>query len=82
MGLKYQPFNTPSIEALSHDLHMNVPDYERIGSGLIGIGLIRAARHFRGMPRWIFAAMGGAMVTRGLAGKCALYSALHIDRRH
>src|SRR4051812_45838640 len=57
----------------------NVGDSERmisaIGGGVLAlIGLSR-----RSVPGLVFAAVGGALVYRGVTGKCSIYSALGID---
>jgi uncharacterized membrane protein len=56
----------------------NVGQVERILSMLSGVVLI--ARAFRQRSSWdtLAAAAGGALIERGLTGKCALYTALAI----
>ena len=56
----------------------NVGQVERILSILTGVVLI--SRAFRQRSAWdtLAAAGGGALIERGLTGKCALYSALAI----
>jgi uncharacterized membrane protein len=56
----------------------NVGQVERILSMLTGVVLI--SRAFRQRSAWdtVTAAAGGALIERGLTGKCALYSALAI----
>ncbi|MDB6170746.1 MAG: hypothetical protein JWL59_57 [Chthoniobacteraceae bacterium] len=83
MPLTYQPFaQVPAVEELRHDLEMNVSDNERLLSGGIGAGLIAMALSGSGFSRWIVMLLGGALVHRGISGKCALYQHLDVDKRH
>lgn len=92
MPLTYQPFaETPEIQTLAqeirdftHELHMNVPDSERVMSGLAGVGLLVAGIAAREPQwgKWLLMGLGAALVHRGTTGQCAGYRALNIDRRH
>ncbi len=54
MSLTYQPFaETPELQELSHELHMNVPQTERAVSALAGAALIGAALARRGYPELV-----------------------------
>lgn len=83
MSLTYQPFaEIPEIKALSHELHMNVPDSERtlstvVGAGLFSLGLVRS-----GWRRWALLGLGAALVGRGATGQCPGYRCLNLDMRH
>lgn len=83
MSLTYQPFaEMPEIETLSHELHMNVPDDERLLSGLAGIGLVLTALCRAGSGKWLLLGFGGALLRRAVSGECPLYRHLNWDRRH
>jgi uncharacterized membrane protein len=83
MSLTYTPFaDTPAVAALSRDLHMNVPDHERVFSGISGIALIGAALSRSGAGRWLFLLAGAALLRRGWTGHCAVYQSANVDRRH
>jgi hypothetical protein len=64
---------------------VNVNKVERVasvllGAALVGYGLFRALGGGRGRARsTLAAAAGGALVERGLSGRCALYRALRIS---
>jgi len=61
---------------------MNVPDAERVVSGLIGAGFTVAALARGGMARWALLLVGGALLRRALSGRCPLYKRLELDQRH
>lgn len=83
MSLTYQPFaQTPEVDRLSHDLQMNLPDGERVLSGVFGIGLTAAGLARGGVTRWALLLAGGALLRRSLTGRCPLYQHLDLDRRH
>ncbi len=53
MSLTYQPFaQTPAVERLNHDLHMNVSDGERLLGGVLGFGVVAAGLSRDGLVRW------------------------------
>lgn len=82
-SLTYQPFaNTPEVDRLRHDLRMNLPDAERVLSGVIGFGLTAAGLARGGMTRWALLLAGGALLRRSLTGQCPVYQHLDLDRRH
>jgi hypothetical protein len=66
---------------------VNVNKVERVvsvllGAALVGYGLFRALGGGRGRGRarsTLAAAAGGALVERGLSGRCALYRALRVS---
>ncbi len=83
MSLTYQPFaQTPEVDRLRHDLQMNLPDGERVLSGVIGVGLTAAGLARGGLARWALLLAGGALLRRSLTGRCPLYQHLELDRRH
>lgn len=83
MPLTYTPFaDTPSVDRLSEDLHMNLSESERLVSGVAGFGLAAAGLVRGGLTRWALLLLGGALVQRSLSGHCALYERLELDRRH
>ena len=83
MSLTYQPFaQTPDVDRLSRDLQMNLPDGERVASGVLGLGLAAAALARAGFARWALLLPGGALLRRSLSGHCPLYQHLDLDRRH
>ena len=83
MSLTYQPFaETPEVDRLSHELQMNLPDGERVVSGMLGAGLTAAGLARGGFARWALLLVGGALLRRGLSGQCPLYQQLDLDRRH
>ena len=83
MSLTYQPFaQVPEVASLAHDLHMNVPDPERIASGAAGMVLVAAALSHGGILRWPLLIAAVLLIRRGATGECALYRQLGMDRRH
>ena len=83
MTVTYQPFaQTPDVDRLSHDLRMNVPDGERVASGLLSIGLTAVALARGGLTRWALLLAAGALVRRAVTGQCPLYAHLELDKRH
>lgn len=83
MSLTYQPFAVaPEVDRLSHDLHMNLPDDERVLSGVVGLALTAAGFSRNGFTRWALLLAGGALLRRGFAGHCPVYERLDLDRRH
>lgn len=84
MPLTYQPFaQTPEVDRLSRDLQMNVPDSERIASGLLGLWLAAAAERSRsGIARWALLLAGGVLLYRSHNGHCPVYQRLEINKRH
>ncbi len=83
MSLTYQPFaQTPQLDELKHDLQMNVPNRERVPSGVVGASLIAAGLARHGLARWTLLLVGGALLHRALTGHCAVYRQLDVDKRH
>jgi len=83
MSLTYQPFATVSeVNRLGDELHRNVPDIERLASGIAGIGLTTLSQRFGGVIKWGMVLAGGALIRRALSGRCPLYEGIGIDRRH
>lgn len=83
MSLNYQPFaQSEPIDELRRDLDMNVADRERTASVLLGAGLLGFAVTRESNVKWILALLGGALVHRGWTGRCNLYAAMEVDRRH
>ena len=83
MSLTYQPFaEIPQVEILRTDLRMNVPDSERIFSGILGAGAIAASLPRSGAARWVLLAAGAALIARAWSGRCLCYEAQGVDRRH
>ena len=79
MSLTYQPFaQTPEVDRLSHDLQMNLPDGERVLSGVIGFGLTAAGLARGGLTRWALLLAGGALLRRSLTGQVPCLSAPRI----
>jgi hypothetical protein len=83
MSLTYQPFaKFPEIETLSHELHVNVPDEERLYSGVAGLGLCALGMAFPKGIKWLLLGLGAALIHRGTSGHCPLYTRLMRDKRH
>lgn len=85
MALTYQPFaetHDPHLAELDRDLHMNIPDGERLLFGLAGGALILFAGKFRGLPQWLLLAAGTALFRRALRGYSPAYAHLALDPRH
>jgi uncharacterized membrane protein len=84
MSLSYQPFaETPELENLSDELHMNLPDSARAASALGGAALIAAAVPVQSRSlRMLIATLGLAFLYRGVSGRCPWYESRGIDRRH
>jgi uncharacterized membrane protein len=83
MSLTYQPFaEAKPIESLREDLAMNVPDGERVLSGLIGAAFLGLAVNQTGGTRWLSCLVGAALLHRSWSGHCKAYEVLDLDRRH
>ncbi len=83
MSLTYQPFaEIPEVEALSDELKMNVPDQERLYSGLAGVGLCAVGMVFPKGIKWLLLGLGAALIHRGTSGHCAWYAQQLRDKRH
>lgn len=83
MSLTYQPFaEVPEIQALSHELHMNVSDNERTLSALAGASLFVLGLARSDWSKWVLLGLGAALVGRGATGQCLGYRALNMDKRH
>jgi len=83
MSLTYQPFaEAPEIKEWRSDLAMNIPASERLGSVLIGLGLVAATVSLNRAGRLVLVGMGAALIWRGLAGHCPWYDGIGLDRRH
>ena len=83
MALTYQPFaDVPEVAKLAHELHMNVSDGERLGSGFVAVRFLAAGVGRRGVSRWALLLLGGVLLLRSLTGKCQVYRELGIDTRH
>jgi hypothetical protein len=70
-------------QAFAERQAVNVNRFERVasvllGAALIGYGLLRSAGGRSVARPALVAAAGGALVERGLSGRCALYRALHL----
>jgi hypothetical protein len=83
MALTYSPFSeTHSLDELDHELHMNIPNEERVFFGVAGAGLILFAGKFHGFPQWLLLTAGAAMMRRGWRGYSPCYAHLRVDPRH
>jgi len=83
MSLTYQPFaEATEIEELRSDLEMNLPASERLGSVLVGVGVVAAIISPKRIGRLGLLAVGAAFIWRGLAGRCPWYERIGMDRRH
>lgn len=83
MPLTYQPFaETKAVDTLREDLTMNVPERERLVSGVLGAGLLGFAVTRHGPGRWLACLAGAALLHRSWSGRCKVYEALELDRRH
>jgi uncharacterized membrane protein len=83
MPLDFKPFeNLPGLAELRDELDRNMTDGERIGSTFLSATLIPVALRQRGFGRWALLAAAGALLYRGITGRCPAYEALEIDRRH
>jgi hypothetical protein len=83
MSLTYQPFaEVPEVKKLAHELHMNISNGERIGSGVVAMRLLAAGVASRGISRWSLLLAGGALLLRSFTGNCAVYREFGIDTRH
>lgn len=83
MSLTFTPFsNEPAVDKLAQDLRKNVPDSERLASGVFGLTLVTAATSRTGVARWALFLAGTAFLWRGVTGRCLGYDRMEIDRRH
>lgn len=84
MSLTYQPFgDTPSVNQLSQELRMNVPDGERVTSAVAGLALLASAAPVRSGPARALLLFGGlAFLYRAWSGRCPWYEKLGLDHRH
>ena len=83
MSLTYQPFSeTPEIRELGANLEMNLPASERLGSVLVGVGVVAALISPKRIGRLGLLAVGAAFIWRGMAGRCPWYNRIGVDRRH
>jgi hypothetical protein len=83
MSLTYRPFSdTSALADLDRDLHMNIPNGERLVFCLSGMGLILLAGRYRGITQWLLMAAGSAMLRRGWQGYSRCYAHLAVDPRH
>lgn len=83
MALTYRPFpDLPGFDSLDRDLHMNIPNGERLVFCLTGMTLILLAGKCRGIAQWLLLAAGSAMVRRGWRGFSRCYAHLSVDPRH
>jgi uncharacterized membrane protein len=82
MPLSYQPFaEAPEIEKVERHLSQNVGSGERLVSGVLGAALVVTGVARRGLGGLILAALGGALVYRGVTGRSELYAALDVNSR-
>src|SRR5687768_9915715 len=82
MALTFQPFaETPEIKILERKLHQNVNKPERIGSVIGGIGLALLGLRRGTLPGLIIAGLGGALIHRGVTGRCRVYDALDMNTK-
>lgn len=83
MPLTYQPFaKQPEVVRLDEELHKNVPDHERMVSGVVGVVLAISSPQRVGVLKWLMFAVGSLLIRRALLGRCPLYEGMDIDRRH
>src|SRR4051812_4562982 len=61
---------------------INVGETERMISTLGGAGLAALGLARRGVGGVALMLLGGALVQRGLSGRCAMYRALDVDTAH
>jgi uncharacterized membrane protein len=83
MALDFQPFeNLPGFNELRDELDRNMSDGERIGSAFLSATLLPFALRQRGVGKWALLLASGAFLYRSISGRCPVYEALDIDRRH
>ena len=76
------PQHIPFIDQVRHELYWNIGDRERSYSTLAGAGLMGFGVTQPGWRRWVFVLLAGALLKRGITGRCDIYRQLHIDTRH
>lgn len=82
MSLTHTPLATDArLDHLAEKLSHNVPDRERTVSLLGGALLAGAGVAQRSLGGLALAALGGALIYRGVTGNCQLYRALGIHSR-
>lgn len=86
MALTVQPFSeikqlSKPLDCVRAALSMNVPNAERIGSTAAGTGLLLYGLSRRSLPGLLIAALGGALIKRGVTGHCEMYAALGVNSR-
>jgi len=82
MPLTAQPFaESKELDGLRAALDINVPKAERTGSMVAGAGLILYGLSRRSLGGVFIAALGGALLNRGVTGHCAMYEKLGVNSR-
>ncbi len=83
MPLTTQPLaDLPPLESLRRELLRNVPESERTISVFAGIALVGLGLAHRSIGGGLLALLGGALIRRGVTGKCEVYDALGHARSH
>jgi uncharacterized membrane protein len=86
MALTAQPFSDidqlrKPLDTVRKALDINVPSPERYGSIAAGAALAAYGLSRKSLPGVLVAAIGGALIQRGITGHCALYQKLGVNSR-
>jgi uncharacterized membrane protein len=73
--------DNPAVESFTAHAEQNVAPVERIASAAVGAAVIGYGLSRRSLGGWLLAALGGALVHRGVTGHCYGYDALGINTR-
>lgn len=76
------PKHVSFIGQVREELSFNISDREQTLSTLVGAGLVGFGVSQASWRRWLFVLLGGALLKRGMTGKCDIYQQLHINTRY
>lgn len=80
MPLTAQPLaDSPALDSVRVALDVNVTQPERIGSVAAGAGLVLYGASQRSLGGILLALVGGALLHRGVTGRCSVYEKLGVN---